>query len=289
MRLGFIGLGHMGLPMARRLLSSGHSVTAWNRSRDKLDALEKEGAYPASSPAEVMERSDLIGLCLTSDISVEAVAFGPEGLFSTQDLKGKVIADFSTGSPDAAVKFAKKANSNGTMWVDAPVSGGVPAATNGTLIIFAGGETVALNKLEPLLQAVSSRISHMGLAGSGQLTKICNQMIVASNMLVMAETIALARKTGIEVSKFADALKGGFADSTPLQIFGPRMAEHKFEPVLGAIALMKKDVGFAKSIAEQFKVNAPMLERVVALYEQPSLDLNADLSHLITLYEDEST
>jgi 3-hydroxyisobutyrate dehydrogenase-like beta-hydroxyacid dehydrogenase len=103
----------------------------------------------------------------------------------------------------------------------------------------------------------------------------------------MAESIALARKVGIDVSKFPDALKGGFADSTPLQIFGPRMAEHNFDPVLGAIALMKKDTGIAKSITEQFKSDAPMLEKAAAIYEKSSIDLEADLSQLITLYEDE--
>jgi len=286
MNMGFIGLGHMGLPMARRLLAKGHPVSAWNRDHDKLKTLAAEGAYPASSPAEVMDRSDLVGLCLTSDTSVEAVAFGPHGLFTAQNLTDKAIADFSTGSPEAAVSFAEKANSTGALWMDTPVSGGVPAATKGSLIIFAGGEVAALNKLGPLLQAVSSRVTHMGPVGSGQLTKICNQIIVACNTLVMAETIALGRKAGVDVARFATALKGGFADSAPLQIFGPRMAEHKFQPVLGAIALMKKDIALAKSIAEQFKGGVPMLEQAAAIYGQSSIDLDADLSHLITLYED---
>jgi len=283
--MGFIGLGQMGLPMVHRLLGAGHELTVWNRSRDKLEALAAEGARVASSPAEVMERSGLVGLCLTSDMAVETVAFGVDGLFSARDLAGKAIADFSTGSAEAAVEFERRAAKHGASWVDAPVSGGVPAATAGTLIVFAGGGSDALARLKPLFAAVSSRVSHMGRAGTGQLTKICNQIIVACNMLVMAETIALARRVGIDVSRFAEALKGGFADSTPLQIFGPRMAAHRFEPHIGSIALMKKDVDLAGALAAKTQAIAPMLERALGLYEQPGLPLEADLSRLIGLYE----
>ena len=293
MSVGFIGLGDMGMPMARRLLSSGQEVVAWNRSSDKLAALVANGATPAVSPAEVMDRTDLIGLCLTSDKAVEQVAWGPSGLFSTGFTDRKFIADLSTGSPSAAISLAARAAARGTAWVDAPVSGGVPAANSGTLIAFAGGNSDAIAALHPLLAPLCGRVSHMGPAGAGQATKLCNQMIVACNLLVIAETIAMARKAGIDVAALPAALKGGFADSSPLQIFGPRMAAHRFDPRLGAIALMAKDVRLATELSSMYGARAPSLALADELYgracHQPGIHDSADISCLIGLFESLST
>lgn len=289
MIIGFIGLGDMGLPMARRILAAGHELVAWNRSRDKLDLLQGEGAAAASSPAEVMERAEVIGLCLTSHVPVEEVAFGPQGLFSAPDPAGRTIVDFSTGAIEAAVAFAGRAQGHGSAWVDAPVSGGAPAAQEGRLIVFAGGEAGAIAAAEPLLSAVSARVTQMGASGGGQTAKLCNQAIVASNMLVIAETLALARKAGVAVARLPEALKGGFADSTPLQIFGPRMASHAFEPRLGAIDLMIKDVGLIQALAERVGASTPMLDRARELYASArgsgQVDTSGDMSRLIGLFE----
>lgn len=286
MKLGFIGLGDMGLPMARRLLGTGNDVIAWNRSYEKLNILAAEGALCADSPAEVIARADLVGLCLTSHQAVEEVISGNNGLFSAPLSGQKCIADFSTGSVQAAVEFAERAGRIGALWLDAPVSGGVPAAVSGSLIVFAGGSEDALARLEPLFSALAARVSHMGANGTGQATKICNQMIVAANMLVMAETIAMARKAGVEVTRLAEALKDGFADSRPLQIFGPRMAAHEFEPRLGAISLMQKDVELAACMAAAAAADTPLLDRVRELYaraakSQPEMDISA----LVALFE----
>jgi 3-hydroxyisobutyrate dehydrogenase-like beta-hydroxyacid dehydrogenase len=289
MMLGFIGLGDMGLPMAQRLLGAGRTVVAWNRSAAKLDALVEVGAIRAASPAEVMARAELVGLCLTSDDAVDEVAWGTNGLFSVPLSGRKLVADFSTGSPEAAVAFAAKAKTHGASWVDAPVSGGVPAASAGSLIIFAGGEAEAIAALDPLLAPLCARVSHMGPVGTGQFTKICNQMIVSCNLLVIAETLAMARKAGVDVARLPAALKGGFADSTPLQIFGPRMAKHRFEPRLGAIALMEKDVGLASALSASNNAHTPMLALARDLYSQvrhrAGIDVTADLSYLIGLFE----
>ena len=285
MQIGFLGLGDMGQPMARRVLANGHRLVVWNRDPAKMEALVAQGAEPASSPAALMDRVDIVGLCVTSDRAVEAIAFGPEGLFSAAATEGKAVADFSTGSADAARSFAERAAQQGADWVDAPVSGGVPAAVAGSLIVMAGGDAGAIARLEPLLSAVSQRVSHLGPSGCGQLMKLCNQMIVSCNVLVMAETIALARKAGIDVSRFADTLKGGFADSVPLQIFGPRMAAHRFEPRQTAIGLMKKDAGLAAQLAEEFGMDTPMLQRAVELYARGDIDADADVSRLIALHE----
>lgn len=288
-RIGFAGLGDMGMPVARRILAAGHDLTVWNRSREKLDMLEREGAAVAESPAALMEAADLVGLCLTSDRAVEAVAFGPQGLFSAPKCAGKVVADFSTGAIDAAVSFAERAQALGASWVDAPVSGGVPAAESGGLIVFAGGEASAIDALGPLLHAVAAKVTHLGPAGTGQTTKLCNQAIVACNLMVIAETLALARKAGVEVERLPEALKGGFADSAPLQIFGPRMAAHAFEPRLGAIDLMIKDVGLASALAQASHATTPMLACARTLYghalASTAIDTTADLSKLINLFE----
>ena len=289
MRIGFAGLGDMGLPMARRVLAAGHELVAWNRSRARLELLERDGAVAAANPAELMERADLVGLCLTSDLAVEEVAFGPHGLFSAGDPAGKVVADFSTGAMEAAVSFAERARALGAAWVDAPVSGGAPAAESGRLIVFAGGEVQAVAALEPLFSAVAARVTHMGPAGGGQTAKLCNQSIVACNMLVIAETLALARKAGVDVERLPEALKGGFADSAPLQIFGPRMAAHGFEPRLGAIDLMIKDVGLVEALAARIGASTPMLDAARSLYAaargSDRIDTSGDISRLIGLFE----
>lgn len=285
MNIGFIGLGDMGLPMVRRVAAAGHRVIAWNRSPARLAALAAEGVETGENPAAVMDRAEMVGLCVTSDRAVDAVASGPEGLFAAASIAGKVIADFSTGSAQAAREFAERAAGLGAEWVDAPVSGGVPAATAGSLIVMAGGSAAAITRLSPLTSAIAARVSHVGPSGCGQLMKLCNQMIVSCNVLVMAETIALARKAGIDVARFSDTLKGGFADSLPLQIFGPRMAAHSFEPRQTAIGLMKKDAGLAAAVAAEFGVDTPMLRQAVALYGRDDLDLEADVSRLIALHE----
>jgi 3-hydroxyisobutyrate dehydrogenase len=289
MSIGFIGLGDMGMPMARRLLSSGQEVLAWNRSSDKLAALVANGAIAASSPADMMARTDLIGLCLTSDQAVERVAWGPRGLFTAGFSGRKFIADFSTGSPSAAISLAARAAARGTSWIDVPVSGGVSAANNGTLVAFAGGEADAISALHALLTPLCDRVTHMGPSGAGQVTKLCNQMIVACNLLVIAETLSMARQAGVDVRALPAALKGGFADSLPLQIFGPRMAAHCFEPRLGAIALMAKDVRLASELSSLYRARTPNLALAGELYaracHQSGIDESADISCLIGLFE----
>jgi 3-hydroxyisobutyrate dehydrogenase-like beta-hydroxyacid dehydrogenase len=286
---GFIGLGDMGLPMARRLLATGNKVVVWNRSKEKLESLIAAGAILAESPADVVLQADLIGLCVTSHQVVEHIAWGPSGLFASPLRGRKLIADFSTGSPASASAFARRAKTHGASWVDAPVSGGVPAAIAGTLIIFVGGEAESIASLQPLFEPISARVSHMGASGAGQITKICNQMIVASNLLLIGEMIALARKAGIDVKVLPAALKGGFADSLPLQLFGPRMAAHLFEPRLGAIALMDKDVGLASALSAEVNAFTPMLQRAHELYAasriESKIDGAADISALIRLFE----
>ena len=291
--IGFLGLGDMGLPMACRLVDSGSKLVVWNRSRDKTERLMANGARIAATPAEVAQRADLVGICLSSHVAVEEVAFGPLGLFTTSALRLKVVADFSTGAVEASQDFARRASAHGVDWVDAPVSGGVRAASRGELIVFAGGREGALERLEHLFRPLAHRVTHMGESGSGQATKICNQAMVASNMLVMAETVAMARRAGIDVTRLPDALEGGFADSIPFQIFGPRMATHDFTPRLGAVSLMAKDAGLARALAARCGAETPILRAAEQIYarvlEGGAPAPQEDISALIRLYEDERT
>lgn len=290
--VGFLGLGDMGLPMARRLSGAGHKLLVWNRDREKADHLASDGALLASTPADISRQADLVGLCLTSHAAVEEVAFGPAGLFSGASRRMQAVADFSTGAVEAARDFALRAAAHGVAWVDAPVSGGVAAATDGRLVIFAGGDPRAIALLRPLFAPLAMQVTHMGNSGSGQATKICNQAIVAANILLLAETIAMARRAGIDVERLPEAMAGGFADSAPLRIFGPRMAKHAFEPRLGAIALMAKDAGLAGAMARRLGAETPILDAAANIYAHLGTDgtlaPNDDISALIRLYEEQA-
>jgi 3-hydroxyisobutyrate dehydrogenase-like beta-hydroxyacid dehydrogenase len=280
--IGFIGLGDIGLPMAMRLLDVGHTLTVWNRTPEKAAPLVARGATLAESPAALFATCDLIGLCLTSHDAVSDVA---AALFAAAPTdRRRTIVDLSTGAAERTVEQARLAASHGIGWVDSPVSGGVPAAATGTLTLFVGGEEADIAAAAPLLTALGARQTVMGGPGSGQAAKICNQMIVACSLLVIAETIATARKAGIDVTNLPEALRGGFADSLPLQIFGNRMATHSFEPRLGAIALMTKDLSLARAMAARVDATAPVSALCAKLYAQIA-DPQADLSHVIELFE----
>lgn len=288
-RIGFAGLGDIGTPMAARLLEHCGPIEVWNRTPAKAEALIAEGALWAPSPVDLTGRCELIGVCLTSDDAVEQTVFGDAGLLSGAVTPGLTIVNLSTGSAERNQRFATQAEERGALWVDAPVSGGPVAARKGTLTIFLGGSDEAIGRAAPLLDALSTHRSHMGPAGAGQATKLCNQMIVASNVVTIAETIAVARAAGVDVAGLPAALKGGFADSMPLQLFGPRMASQTFLPRLGAIALMAKDVRLARAMATNAGTSTPVMERIEELLRRVSdidgLTQEDDLSVLVRLYE----
>ena len=290
-RLGFIGLGNIGTPMAKRLLAAGFSVTIWNRTSAKMESLIAIGAKKAVNPAEVMRKADIVGLCLRDTASVEAVALGADGLVSgAQGTPGKLVLDFTSMDPEATVVLSERVRSEaGLGWIDAPVSGGVPAAEQGTLVIFAGGEADDIVRAQTFFEVISRRVTHMGPSGAGQLTKVCNQLIVGVNFLTIAETFALARRAGVDVERLTGALEGGFADSLPLQLFGPRMASHNFEPKQGGIDVMLKDLDTVQKIAQKVGAGTPLSSLAAALYRSVGTrtngDLTADISALIKLYE----
>ncbi|KQX23318.1 MULTISPECIES: NAD(P)-dependent oxidoreductase [unclassified Sphingomonas] len=288
-RLGFAGLGDIGGPMAERLLEHSGQLHVWNRTAAKAEAVLSQGAVWMASPAALADRCDVVGMCLTSDDAVEDLVFGSEGLLGARSGHRPTIVNLSTGSAERNRRFAERAEALDARWVDAPVSGGPAAARKGMLTIFLGGRDDAIVAAAPLLDALSAHRSHMGPAGAGQATKLCNQMIVASNIVTIAETIAVARAAGVDVASLPEALKGGFADSMPLQLFGPRMAAHSYLPRLGAVALMAKDVGLAQAMAAKAGTATPLIDRVGELLQGVSaidgLSQDDDLSVLVRLFE----
>jgi 3-hydroxyisobutyrate dehydrogenase len=265
-RLGFIGLGLMGRPMVLRLLAAGYAVTVWNRSAAKLAPVVAQGARAASSPGDVARASDLVMMCVTDQRAVEEVLFGDGGIAAGGTL-GKLLVDFSSIAPASAREFAQRlARQCGMGMVDAPVSGGTVGAEQGTLAIMAGGKPEHVERARPVIAHLAQRFTRMGDAGAGQVTKLCNQVIVGSLFPVIAEAIRLAEAAGVDARALPGALQGGFADSLPLQVFGARMAARQFDPPLGAVSTMLKDLENAAAVARETRVPLPMAHCAAELY-----------------------
>lgn len=257
-RIGFIGMGLMGVPMSRRLLAAGYSLTVWNRSRNKAEPLAAAGAQLADDLKTLVSNSDVIMLCVTDSDAVEQLVFADNGLACYLRPEQRLV-DFSSIDPQRTRDMAERLQQQcGTYWVDAPVSGGVAGAEQGTLAIMAGGREQDIEALRPLLEPLSQRLTRMGDCGAGQVTKICNQMLVSCNVLVMAEMMALAEKSGVDASRIPAALQGGFADSIPLQLTGPRMAGKDYEPVKWHVKTLLKDLDMAAQLAKTTQSSTPM-------------------------------
>jgi len=257
-KLGYLGLGLMGFPMTRRLVNAGYDVTVWNRSAGKTTALVDAGAKLAGHPHDVAASASIIFMCLTDAAAVEQVVFGPDGLAEVSG-QGKLVVDFSSIHPDAArIIAARLKAANGMAWIDAPVSGGTKGAEEGTLAVMAGGEAADIERVRPYVLAMARRLTHMGPTGAGQTTKLCNQVIVGCAMAVLAEATRLAVNAGIDAKRLPEALAGGFADSIPLQLFVPRMAQGIHSPPMGHIATMLKDLDTVVDVAHNTSSPVPM-------------------------------
>ncbi|MGE5130390.1 MAG: NAD(P)-dependent oxidoreductase [Sphingomonadaceae bacterium] len=264
--LGFIGTGLMGAPMVIRLLGAGYRVQVWNRTRSKLDALLERGARAAESPAALTRASDIILMCVTDQRAAEEVLFGPSGI-AEGGSADKLVVDFSSIAPVSARAFAVRLEHQCAMGlIDAPVSGGVAGAQNGALVVMAGGKAEHLERARPVLQVVAQRVTRMGESGAGQVTKLCNQVIVGCLFPVLAEAVRLAEAAGVDASMLPEALKGGFADSLPLQVFGPRMARRDFANPSGTAHTLLKDLENAAAVARDAAVPMPMAHTAAELY-----------------------
>jgi len=279
-KLGYLGLGMMGFPMTRRLVSAGHDVTVWNRSPGKAAALVAAGAKAALHPSDVAASASILFMCLTDAAAVEKVVFGPDGL-ATATGSGKLVVDFSSIHPDAARAIAARLKAaNGMGWIDAPVSGGTIGAEEGTLAVMAGGDAADIERARPYVLAMARRFTHMGPTGAGQTTKLCNQVIVGCAMAVLAEATRLAVNAGIDARRLPEALAGGFADSIPLQLFVPRMVQGIHSPPLGHIATMLKDLDTVVDVARGTSSPVPMSALAAQLFRLAKSARGADADAL---------
>ncbi|WP_349913536.1 NAD(P)-dependent oxidoreductase [Acinetobacter pittii] len=255
--IAFLGIGLMGSRMATRLIQASFQVAVWNRSFSACEELIDIGAQP-------LELSDIgeypiILTCLADDKAVEAVFEQIQ-----PNLKAKqVIVDFSSLSVAATKTLAQAAAAHDVIWIDSPVSGGTAGAEQGTLVIFAGGDAQTITELAPIFNVLSQRVTRMGDIGTGQATKICNQLIVAANSALIAEAVALADRAGVDTTLLAPALAGGFADSKPFQILAPRMATHTFEPVQWKVQTLSKDLNNAVTLANNVNLDIPVAQKAL--------------------------
>lgn len=286
--LAFAGIGLMGLPMTRRLLAAGYPLSVWNRSPDKCLPLLELGAQRAQTPAELCTDAGIVMLCLANTEVVREVVFGPGGIVEGAR-PGQLLVDFSSLEPAATRAMAAELEQRcGMRWVDAPVSGGTPGAETGSLAIMAGGREEDVERARPILAHLGQRLTRMGDVGAGQVTKLCNQMIVACNALVIAEVVALAEQAGVDASLLAPALAGGFADSKPLQILAPQMASSQFEPIKWHVRTLLKDLDSAVKLSREIGSATPLsglAAQLMRLHGSQG-NLQRDPATLVQLYRE---
>ncbi|MFH1240924.1 MAG: 2-hydroxy-3-oxopropionate reductase [Pseudomonadota bacterium] len=251
-KIGFIGLGIMGRPMARNLMKAGYPLVVHNRSRGPVDELSGEGATPAFSPKEVAEKSDIVITMLPDSPDVDLVVTGPEGVLEGVR-SGMLFVDMSTIAPATTRKICRAFHGKGVKCLDAPVSGGEVGAKEGTLSIMVGGPVEAFERALPLFQVMGKNIVHIGETGAGQVTKAFNQIVVAVTIQAVSEAMTLAKKAGVDQEKVRDALLGGFAQSRILDFHGRRILERNFKPGF-KLKLHRKDLGIALQTARELSM-----------------------------------
>lgn len=273
-RIGFVGLGIMGVPMVKRFREMGLAVTVWNLEPERYDMVREVGADWADSPASVWAASDVTCLCVLGDDAAESCCFGPNG-FARAEGGATVLVDFSTTSPAATFALAArlKEESNAD-WVDAPMSGGPQAALKGDLTLMIGGSTDLCTALMPLLKMMAGNITRMGELGAGQKTKILNQAIVGTNYVLMAELLATAHACGIDPALLPGCLQGGMADSTILQRIFTQMSAEDFDPPRSYARQLNKDLKAVKQFVGDLHLDLPVLDKAIAQYGAYTQDGN---------------
>jgi 2-hydroxy-3-oxopropionate reductase len=264
-RIGYIGLGLMGKPIARNLMKAGFPLTVHNRSRTAVDELVREGAQPAHSPCEVAEASDVVFTNLPDSPDVETVVLGPEGILEGAR-SGMTFIDNSTIKPETARKIADALAGVGVAALDAPVSGGDVGAQAGTLAIMVGGPEEAFNAAMPIFQAMGKTITYVGESGAGQVAKACNQIMVAAQMVAMGELLLLAQKTGVDPRRVVDAIRGGAAQCWSLDVKPQRLFEGERGPGFKAY-MQHKDLGIVMDTARAYGMPLPGTAVNMQLFE----------------------
>jgi 2-hydroxy-3-oxopropionate reductase len=284
-RIGFIGLGIMGKPMARNLMKAGYSLVVHNRSRAAAEELAKEGAQTAATPRRAAERVEVLITMLPDSPDVEAVFLGENGVLAGARA-GMLLIDMSSISPIVARKLAQEAEMRGADMLDAPVSGGEAGAIGATLSIMIGGKPPAVERAMPIFQALGKNIVHVGDAGAGQVTKAANQMVVGTTIAVVSEALVLAAKAGVDPAKVRQALLGGFAQSKILEAHGQKMLDRNFKPGF-RIRLHEKDMKIALAAGSEYGVPLMVTGQVCQMMTAMKAIGHGDLDHsgLVRLVE----
>jgi 2-hydroxy-3-oxopropionate reductase len=253
-KVGFVGLGVMGRPMAGHLIAAGHEVAVWARRPESAAPLAEAGARVHANPAELARHCEVVISVVTASADVEHLALGPDGLIDGL-AAGAIHVDMSTIAPETARKVAARYAEKGIGWLDAPVSGGEVGARDATLAIMAGGEAGVLERVRPLFACLGKTVVHIGPAGAGQVAKACNQMIMVNAIQACAEAMRLAGAHGVDLHKVREALMGGSAASRVLDVMGGRMARRDFAAGIQS-RLHHKD--FAILMEEARQLGAPL-------------------------------
>jgi 2-hydroxy-3-oxopropionate reductase len=276
-KLGFIGLGIMGKPMAGHLVKAGHEVTVHDLNPASVQELVAKGASACKSSKEIGQKADIIFIIVPDTPDVEAVLYGKDGLI--EGLKaGSIVVDMSSISPIATKEFAKKLGTMKVKMLDAPVSGGQVGAENATLSIMVGGEPEIFEKIKPYFQLMGKNIVHVGGNGDGQTCKVANQIIVALNIEAVAEALLFASKAGADPVKVRAALMGGFAHSRVLELHGEKMLRRTFNPGF-RIRLHQKDLNLALQSARSMGLSLPNTATAQELFNAVAAQGGIDLDH----------
>src|SRR5215211_3029947 len=287
-RVGFIGLGIMGKPMVRNLVKAGFEVVVHSRTRASVDEMvaESDAIAAAGSPREVAEKTKTVITMLPDSPDVRDVVFGANGLAEAMG-NGELLIDMSTIAPAVAIEVAAALKAKGASALDAPVSGGDKGAIAGTLSIMVGGTAEDFERAISLFEAMGKTIVHVGATGAGQIVKACNQVVVALNYAAVSEALVLGSKAGVDPTKIVQVLSGGLANSRVLEMRGPTMIEHNFEPGF-RVNLHRKDLAIALFTGRETGVPLPMTSLVSQFYDAVGVAGGGELDHsaLLTLFEE---
>lgn len=275
-KIGFIGLGIMGKPMARHLIKAGHPVTVLSSSASATE-LQSEGASVVNGIKDLVQHSDIVITMLPDSAEVESIIFAEGGVLSSAK-KGLMFIDMSTIAPASTTKIFKACQEKGIDALDAPVSGGQAGAQAATLSIMIGGSESVVQKAMPIFMLLGKNIVHIGEAGAGQIAKTCNQIIVGMTIQAVAEALTLAKKSGVDVAKVRTALLGGFAQSKILEAHGQRVIDRNFKPGF-KMRLHRKDMSIALQTARQFSVPLPGSAIVASQMDAVLAMGDGDLDH----------
>jgi len=287
-KVGFIGLGIMGGPMAQNLMEAGYELVLYNRTIEKAEEVAGDGATVVGSPREVAESCDVVVLMLPDSPQVEEIVEGEDGVL--EGLKeGALIVDMSTISPVVTRELAEKIEERGASMLDAPVSGGEPGAQQGTLAIMAGGSEEDFERARPLLEVMGDAITHVGPTGAGQTAKAANQIVVAVTLEGISEALVLASKAGVAPEKILEAISGGLAGSNVMEAKKENFLEHDFEPGF-RVDLHHKDLGIALATGREYGVSLPVTAIVDQMLESLKTKGRGDRDHsaILTFIEDQA-